>query len=423
MKLLAEKAITSSDYKIYILLLNMSKAFDTVNRNQLFETLEEIILPDEIHLLHILTNDVKLKVRVGADYGPEFTTSVGIMQGDCLSAVLFILYLAKALSSRPPLETAHCYSRPPQLARDAPTQLLDHTYAENPDVATLQPFNMRHSFTVRAKYAYDITYASTSKDEINLTKVTVPGQLHAYNLHVNEHTNEEYTVPDATTIRGKDSWRKCKLLGSLLDTKEDIQRRKMITISTMQENSHVCNSKYLTLSQKIRHFRVFAECIFLYNCELWTTTTTINDSIYSFHRRQLRYALGIKYPRVITNQQLYDVTKCEPCSIVTERRRLSWLGHMMRLNPETPARQSFKEALRPVKRKPGRHPMTWITTIQQDLSKRDIHINLRDISAIEKLESMCHDRVGWKARCSMREPRETSPLSSVSAQHVTSECS
>ena len=34
----------------------------------------------------------------------------------------------------------------------------------------------------------DITYASTSKDEINLTKVTVPGQLHAY---VNEHKTEE----------------------------------------------------------------------------------------------------------------------------------------------------------------------------------------------------------------------------------------
>ena len=95
----------------------------------------------------------------------------------------------------------------------------------------------------------------------------------------------------------------------------------------------------------------------------------------------------------------------------------------MRLNPETPARQYFKEALRPMKRKPGRPPMTWMTTIQQDISKRDIHINLRDISAIEKLESMCHDRVGWKARCRMREPRETSPLSSVSAQHVTSDCS
>ena len=136
-------------------------------------------------------------------------------------------------------------------------------------------------------------------------------------------------------------------------------------------------------------------------CELWTTTKTTNDSIDSFRRRQLRYA------RVITNQQIYDITKCEPWSVVTERRRLTWLGHLMRLNPETPAGQSFKEALRPVKRKPGRPPITWITTIQQDLSKRDIHINLRDISAIEKLESMCHDRVGWKARCSR--PYEGNP--------------
>ena len=118
---------------------------------------------------------------------------------------------------------------------------------------------------------------------------------------------------------------------------------------------------------------------------------------------QLRYALGIKYPRVITNQQFYDHTKCEPWNFVTERRRLSWHGHLTRLNPETPARQSFKEALRPAERKPDRPPTTWIPTIQQDLTKRGIN-------AIKELELMCHDRAGWKARCSMRGTHETSPL-------------
>ena len=73
-KLLAEKAITSSDYKVHILLLDPSEAHDTVNRNQLFETLEGILLPGEIQLLHILTNDVYLKGRVGAVYGQEFST-------------------------------------------------------------------------------------------------------------------------------------------------------------------------------------------------------------------------------------------------------------------------------------------------------------------------------------------------------------
>ena len=48
----------------------------------------------------------------------------------------------------------------------------------------------------------------------------------------------------------------------------------------------------------------------------------------------------------------------------------------MRLNPETPARQSFKEALRPVKRKLGRPPMTWITTIQQFVQLESVIDNI-----------------------------------------------
>ena len=80
----------------------------------------------------------------------------------------------------------------------------------------------------------------------------------------------------------------------------------------------------------------------------------------------------------------------------------------MRMNPETSARQSFKVALRPAK--PGRPPTTWISVIQQYITNICMHINLRGINAIKELESICYDRAGWKARCSMRGTRETSPL-------------
>ena len=55
-KVLCEKAITSDDYKLYILLLDMSKAFDTVKRDTLLTKLETILNLDELHLLSILTN-------------------------------------------------------------------------------------------------------------------------------------------------------------------------------------------------------------------------------------------------------------------------------------------------------------------------------------------------------------------------------
>ena len=128
--MLAEKAITSSDFKIYELLLDMSKAFDTVNRNKLFTLLEKILLPEELHLLHLLTNNVKLKVRVGSEFSDEFETIIGIMQGDYLSAVLFIFYLAKALDERSPVETEHNYALTSESCPYTITSALeDHNYA------------------------------------------------------------------------------------------------------------------------------------------------------------------------------------------------------------------------------------------------------------------------------------------------------
>ena len=112
-KLLVEKAI-QENYHIYLLLVDMSKAFDTVNRRILFEHLKEILNGDEMHILGILTSKPELTVKVGSQKGESFVTNTGIMQGDCLSAILFIFYLAKCLEHM--CQTQACG---PNLARNA----------------------------------------------------------------------------------------------------------------------------------------------------------------------------------------------------------------------------------------------------------------------------------------------------------------
>ena len=52
---------------------------------------------DELHILSILTNRPTLRVRVDQTEGESFETYLGIMQGGCLSAILFIFYLAECL--------------------------------------------------------------------------------------------------------------------------------------------------------------------------------------------------------------------------------------------------------------------------------------------------------------------------------------
>ena len=64
MNTLAEKAITTNDYTIYILMLDMSKAFDSINRKKLLIYLSEILTESEMYIMNLrLSNDVIINVH------------------------------------------------------------------------------------------------------------------------------------------------------------------------------------------------------------------------------------------------------------------------------------------------------------------------------------------------------------------------
>ena len=74
-KTLAEKAITTSDYTIYILMLDMSKAFDSINRKKLLIYLSEILTESEMYIMNLLINDVIINVHFGEEKGENIFTN------------------------------------------------------------------------------------------------------------------------------------------------------------------------------------------------------------------------------------------------------------------------------------------------------------------------------------------------------------
>ena len=70
-----------------LLLLDMSKAVDTVCRSNLLTDLQEVLEPDDMHMMAVLISDVVLTVKVGKELGEQMKTEVGIVQGDCLNDV------------------------------------------------------------------------------------------------------------------------------------------------------------------------------------------------------------------------------------------------------------------------------------------------------------------------------------------------
>ena len=226
-------------------LLDMSKAFDTVNRQILLTDLQATLDHDELHLLSILTNRPLLSVTVDGETGEKFPTYVGICQGDCLSAVLFIFYLSCALKEEP--------------GDQVPEDLK----------AFLDLF-----------YADDLTYATTSAEHRTIIRKETPRKLEKYNLFTNESKTEEGEAPDRRPppppppppledpgdkvlwscldwlkppkmLPPEPTYKSIQLLGTKLDTSCDIQSRKAKVWNPIRKCMKFFKSKRLSVGHTV----------------------------------------------------------------------------------------------------------------------------------------------------------------------------
>ena len=384
-KVLCEKAIAAQDIKLDLKLIDMSKAFDTINRKILFEHLDDILDEGELYYISVLTNKPMLKIKVEDTLTSPFKTTQGIMQGDCLSAILFIFYLGKALSTQ----------------------------------AIKVEADQKGTFYIEPKFADDITSATINDKDNSLMKTIdqkYPDDLKKNHLKVNESKTENHHVPPRKLSKPRDkntpmwsdldwtipetyiekaSWKTCKLLGSRLDTTEDIKARKGQACGTMNKMSDIFNSKHLSLKTKMIQFRTYIQSTFMYNSELWALTETENKRIDSFHRKLLRKAINKQWPKKqCTTEQLYEITKQTPWSQTIKKRRLNWTGHLLRLPRETPARLALEKFVEPHLNKVGSPKTTWLSTVKRDLKDME-NIPKDNKEFIDHLSVLASDRKGW----------------------------
>ena len=110
--------------------------------------------------------------------------------------------------------------------------------------------------------------------------------------------------------RQNHQWKKYKLLRTLLDTKEDIERRKILAINAANNLRRFFENDKLTINLKLKMINTYIESIFVYNSEIWTLAKSIEESINAFQRRIVRrYCFNIKWPKTFSNQDLYKKTK------------------------------------------------------------------------------------------------------------------
>src|SRR5579871_3936580 len=80
----------------------------------------------------------------------------------------------------------------------------------------------------------------------------------------------------------------------------------------------------------------------------------------------LRRIIRVFSPDKISNNKLLQDTNQESIDNIIRKRRWRWLGHVMRMNPDIPAKTAL--TLTPEgKRKKGRPRTTWRSTVEEEL--------------------------------------------------------
>ena len=118
---------------------------------------KKILDPDELSIMNILLKDVTLQVKNNKTKGQTFTTTLRIPQGDCLSVILFALYLSNTLSAKIPTHLYdHNYYNANNMFLTPIEHLHDHNYCIKQDNDTVT------DYIIDLQYADDIGFISNN---------------------------------------------------------------------------------------------------------------------------------------------------------------------------------------------------------------------------------------------------------------------
>ena len=178
---------------------------------------------------------------------------------------------------------------------------LDHSYT---NLQPLTPAKM-------VEYADNLDFIGRDKQQLLNLERKLKDEFSNWNLKVNTDRTELIKIS-----KSDEAWKTSKKLGSFLDDKKDIERRKQLAQTAMSELWKIyMKGKKLKISKKVRVYNSYVKPVLTYNSSAWAVNKNIEAKIDAFHRKQLKRVIGIYCPNRISNKELYKRTNSITLSV------------------------------------------------------------------------------------------------------------
>lgn len=149
-------------------------------------------------------------------------------------------------------------------------------------------------------------------------------------------------------------------------------------------NKRVWNNSLLSERAKVRVYQACVLSTLLYGSESWSTYARQERRLNGFHLRSLRRLLHIKWQDKVPNTEVLQRADLLNIPSMLIQRRIRWLGHVHRMDPQRLQREILYGELRDGACRAGRPLLRFKDTIKSDFKAANINATTWEDTAADR---------------------------------------
>jgi hypothetical protein len=388
---LQEKCI-EQHVPLYQVFVDLTKAFDTVNRDALWKILGKLGCPPRfVKMFKELHRDMKARVTFNGSLSDEICIDNGVKQGDIPAPTLFSIYFSVVLA----YAFQDC---------DIGIQLRFRT--------TGKVFNLRR-FKARSKtfqllvrellYADDADFVAHTEEDMQTLMDRFSKACIAFGLTISlkktkvmftpapgEPYNEPNIMVNGTKLGVVDSF---VYLGSTIsrDGSLDAEIKTRIqkgSVAFGKLEKRLWSDRGVTIVTKVTVYQTCVLTALLYSSEVWTTFRHHLKWLERFQQKCLRRILNIKWQSMTPDTVVLQRASCLSIEAMIINNQMRWAGHVVRMQEDRLPKQLFYGELVNGKRPQQKPRKRFKDCVKMNL--KDLGINVVD------WEKTAQNRAGWR---------------------------
>ena len=377
---------------LYQVFVDLTKAFDTVNRDALWTILGKLGCPEQfVEMLKKLHLNMKARVNVNGVLSDPVSVDNGVKQGDIPAPTLFSIYFATMLA----YAFKDC---------DLGVSLRFRTSGKLFNLRRLDAKSKVFQAIIRELlYADDADLVAHSEEDMQLIMTLLSSACKAFGLTISlKKTVVMYSPPpgvpymepnifvDGKRLKVVDTF---EYLGSILsrDGTLDAEIRHRIAQASSafgKLETRVWRDRGITVNTKISVYEACVLTCLLYASETWTTYRRHLKVLERFHQKCLRRILKISWQSLTPDTVVLEQSNNSSLEMKIMKIQMRWAGHLVRMDDKRIPKQLFYGELAI-----GKRPQHKPSKRFKDVVKGNLKLLEVDISHWEELAV---DRDIWR---------------------------